>query len=84
MYSASFEVPPETLQPEALDHRSLGVQRRERRVGAAAFGDRIDGELPAELGVDAPGALAERARGGRRLERRAAAVRTSSRPASRG
>src|SRR2546427_3256860 len=58
-----------TLQPEALEDRSLGVQRRERRVGAAAFGERVDHEIFSDLRVDAPGVTAERARGGRRLER---------------
>src|SRR5215813_14072798 len=40
------------LQPEALDHRRLGLERRKRRVGAAAFRDCVDHQLLADLAID--------------------------------
>src|SRR5258705_12089328 len=64
-----------SLQAEALDHRRLGIESRESRIGAAAFCDVIDHERLAKLGVNLLRLLGERARRGGGLEGRGAALK---------
>ena len=64
----------ETLQSEAFDDGRLGLQRGERGIGTAAFGDIADDKLLAEFRVNALRMFCQCCVGGSKFKRRAAAL----------